>query len=101
MMAATSPALSGNQFFGLAIGFTVTAMASSVGRWSGGCLNPAIGLLGIPGFFNAHTAPWAAMFGVYWTACPLGGALAACFYRLTNPKEFGSSPNEKTPLAGP
>ena len=102
LQTATSKALEGNQFFGLAIGFTVTAMAGAVGGLSGGALNPAVGLLGIPGLLNSTTTvSWAAMFAVYWTACPLGGALAACMFRLTNSKECGGALlGEKTPLSG-
>ena len=39
---------------------------------------------------------------MYWTACPLGGVLAACAFRLTNAKEFPAASNklsEKTPLS--
>lgn len=102
LQVATAQAMVGNSIFGLAIGFTVTAMASAAGGITGGALNPAVALLGIPGFFNTNaTTPWAAIFLVYWVACPIGGALAAGCFRLTNAKECSGSsgPNEKTPLA--
>jgi len=40
---ATTAATKGNSFYGLAIGFTVTVGAFSVGSISGGAFNPAIG----------------------------------------------------------
>lgn len=41
---ATSKATAGNNYFGLAIGLTVTAMAYSLGSISGGAFNPAVAL---------------------------------------------------------
>ena len=68
---------------------------------AGGALNPAVAMLAIAGSANAAgTVNWAAPFGGCCAACPAGGAMAACVYRLTNFKEFETSgPNEKTPLA--
>jgi aquaporin Z len=41
---ATSEATEGNSYYGLAIGFTVTAGAYAVGPVSGGAFNPAVGI---------------------------------------------------------
>ena len=41
---ATSKAVAGNSYFGLAIGFTVMTGAFAVGGISGGAFNPAVGL---------------------------------------------------------
>ncbi len=41
---ATAPAVAGNSFYGLAIGFTVAAGAFAGGPISGGAFNPAVGL---------------------------------------------------------
>src|SRR3982751_936125 len=41
---ATAKGTAGNSFYGLAIGGTVLAMAWSFGSYSGGVLNPAVGL---------------------------------------------------------
>ena len=41
---ATAPGTKGNSYFGLAIGFTVTAGAYAVGSVSGGAFNPAVTL---------------------------------------------------------
>ena len=44
-------------------------------------------------------SPWIATFAIYPTACPLGGALAACLYRYTNSAEFEKTGfTENTPL---
>jgi len=41
---ATSKGTTGNSFYGLAIGFTVFAMASTFGSISGGAFNPAVAI---------------------------------------------------------
>src|SRR5205814_2730385 len=41
---ATSKGTTGNSFYGLAIGFTVFVMASSLGKFSGGAFNPAVAI---------------------------------------------------------
>ena len=41
---ATSKATAGNSYFGLAIGFTVMAMAFALGKFSGGAFNPAVAI---------------------------------------------------------
>ena len=78
------PSQHGNQYYGLAIGFAVTAAAAAVGPLSGCALNPAIGL----------SLPLVAGDGgveaiaVYCGATVFGGALAAGAYRVTNPAEY-------------
>src|SRR5947208_1021489 len=42
--SATAPQTTGNSFYGLAIGFTVTAGAFAGGPISGGAFNPAVGI---------------------------------------------------------
>ncbi|HEU4630450.1 MAG TPA: aquaporin [Gemmatimonadaceae bacterium] len=83
---ATSRQTEGNSYFGLAIGFTVTAGAFAVGGLSGGAFNPAVGvgpalvstLLG--GGTLAHV--WLYLVG------PLvGGAAAAVLFGAQNPEE--------------
>ena len=77
---ATADATSGNPFYGLAIGFTVTAGAFAGGPISGGAFNPAVGtgpllvgaLLGGGGLGNL----WIYLVG------PLaGGAAAALVFK--------------------
>merc|ERR1712154_638583 len=69
---------------GLAIGMVVTAMACGLGPASGGAFNPAVGTMGL--FIAGHTHLW-----IYWLACPLGGLLAACCFRIQNFQEFQAS----------
>lgn len=93
LQSATAPAASGNSFFGVAIGFVVTAMAVTVGPISGGALNPAVSMLAFDGSLNGGVDyPWRTTVAVYFTACPLGGILAALCYRVTNYAEFESTP---------
>ena len=61
--SATANATSGNSFYGLAIGFTVTVGAFAGGAISGGAFNPAVGLG--PAITNMVTV--GAPFG---PACP-------------------------------
>ena len=73
----------GNQYYGLAIGFTVTAGACAVGSISGGAFNPAVGF-GLPIVAGDALYPGVT---IYCGATMAGGALAAAAYRLTNPAE--------------
>lgn len=82
MNVATAKKNDGNQFFGLAIGLTVTAGACSAGSISGGAFNPAVGF-GLTIFAGDFASVPCYFFG------PLGGAaLAAGAFWLTNPAEF-------------
>jgi aquaporin Z len=84
--SATAPQTTGNSFYGLAIGFTVTAGAFAGGPISGGAFNPAVGvgpivvssLLGGGSLANL----WLYLVGPF-----IGGALAAAVYRLQQPAE--------------
>lgn len=95
LQSATSSKTTDNDFFGLAIGFTVTAMAVAVGGVSGGAFNPAIGLMALVSGATPFTGIW-----IYWVACPIGGAVAALVFRITNAPEFlGATDDEKTERA--
>lgn len=79
---ATLKKVANNSYYGLAIGFTVFAGASAVGKISGGALNPAVGV---------GSLLVAAMKGVSIGHCwiyivgPLvGGALAAAVFKVQN-----------------
>src|SRR6185436_6775074 len=81
---ATAKATEGNSFYGLAIGFTVTAGAFAGGPVSGGAFNPAVGigpiviagLMGGGGYGNL----WIYLVG------PLAGAIvAAAVFKLQHP----------------
>ena len=83
---ATAKANEGNSYFGLAIGFTVFAMASALGQFSGGAFNPAVAVGAI--VMNVFK------FGYIWiyiVGCFLGAAVAALVFNLNNP-------DEKTPV---
>src|SRR5207237_2184108 len=99
--SATAPQTTGNSFYGLAIGFTVTAGAFAGGPISGGAFNPAVGtgpilvaaLLGGGSVANL----WLYLVGPF-----IGGALAAILYRVQQPSQ--PTPQEAlaadTPTAG-
>ncbi|MBK5285228.1 MAG: aquaporin [Bacteroidia bacterium] len=86
---ATTKKAAGNSYFGLAIGFTVTAGAIAAGPFSGGAFNPAVTLgpmivdsiMGGSSLGNA----WFYLIGQFG-----GAALAAWVFMLTNPEEMQS-----------
>lgn len=87
LSVATVKKTSGNSYFGLAIGLTVTAAAYAGGGISGGAFNPAVAL--------GLTLMGLSKLGNLWIfliANLAGGALAAWVFRMTNSdgKEFKS-----------
>jgi aquaporin Z len=84
---ATSKNQPGNQFFGLAIGFTVGAGAFAVGSISVGAFNPAVAfgamLMGLVNWSN---------FYIYLIANVLGGVVAAIAFRYLNPDDAPDGP---------
>ena len=79
---ATSKDHPANDFYGLAIGFTVTAGAFAVGPISGAAFNPAVVL----GLAVAGMLSWGSVW-IYLIATLLGGAGAALTFRAANPAE--------------
>jgi aquaporin Z len=79
---ATAKANSGNSFYGLAIGFTVMAMAFAFGDISGGAFNPAVAV----GASVFKAFDWANIW-IYLVACFAGGALAALVFKMSNPDD--------------
>jgi len=72
---ATSTKTAGNSNYGLAIGFTVTAMAYTLGPVSRGAFNPAVAVgASVFGVFE-----WSTIW-LYVVGCLLGGALAGITY---------------------
>eukprot|EP00760_Papus_ankaliazontas_P006485 PhM_4_TR13058/c0_g1_i1/m.100969 len=71
-----------NNFYGIAIGFTVSSAAWSVGGISGGGFNPAVafGLQIVKCFFGV-CAPFK-WFWLYWAAPLVGGFVAAIMFKL-------------------
>jgi aquaporin Z len=79
---ATAKGTSGNSFYGLAIGFTVTAMAYALGSFSGGAFNPAVALgISIIGY-----AAWSDIW-IFIIGCFTGGALAGIVFNMNNPDD--------------
>ncbi len=86
---ATARANAGNSYFGLAIGFTVMAMAYCFGAYSGGAFNPAVAF----GAAVLKLSGWADIW-IFLVACFGGGALAGIVFNALNPEE-------KLPVTGP
>eukprot|EP00408_Alexandrium_pacificum_P060664 CAMPEP_0171174758 /NCGR_PEP_ID=MMETSP0790-20130122/10888_1 /TAXON_ID=2925 /ORGANISM="Alexandrium catenella, Strain OF101" /LENGTH=566 /DNA_ID=CAMNT_0011639633 /DNA_START=90 /DNA_END=1790 /DNA_ORIENTATION=- len=83
-----------DQFYGLAIGFSVVAGGYGAGSISGGCFNPAVAL-GID-----SSASGQGGFGwslAYFAFEVVGAALAALLFRLCRPTDFGG---EEVQLGG-
>ncbi len=79
---ATAKGTLGNMFYGLAIGFTVLAMAYAFGAISGGAFNPAVAT----GISIMKLASWS-VYWVYLVGCFGGAALAALIFRINNPED--------------
>jgi aquaporin Z len=86
--AATAEGTSGNSFYGLAIGMTVTAGAFAVGDISGGVFNPAVAV-GISILGLSH---WSNIW-LYLVANFGAALLAAIVFNVINP------PAQRTPIA--
>ena len=87
---ATARINEGNSYFGLAIGFTVTAGAFAVGGISGGAFNPAVALgVSVLGRFA-----WARLW-IYIVAALAGAAIAATAFLYTQPSERPGSPTSR------
>ena len=78
---ATAVKTEGNSFYGLAIGFTVTAGAFAGGPISGGAFNPAVGTG--PNVINAlfGGGSWGTIW-IYYVGPLIGGALAAVVFGI-------------------
>ena len=77
---ATSKETAGNSYYGLAIGFTVMAMAYAFGSISGGAFNPAVAV----GISIMQLADWSDIW-IYMVGCFGGGLLAGLIFRVLNP----------------
>jgi aquaporin Z len=80
---ATSKDHPGNSFYGLAIGFTLFVGATSIGKVSGGALNPAVAL----GASVMGLLSWPNIW-IYLVAELAGGAIAALAFRYLNPGDL-------------
>jgi len=91
--AAKKNAQERNQYYGLAIGFVIIAGAYGAGAVSGGCFNPAVALgldLSKSGgsFFEGTGFRWSGPYIVYEL---VGALLAAVFFKLVRPEDFGGA----------
>ncbi|HSE47283.1 MAG TPA: aquaporin [Gemmatimonadales bacterium] len=78
---ATHPAVKGNSFYGLAVGFTIVVAAFAGGGISGGAFNPAVGT----GITLVHALLSGGSFASWWLYLVgpfVGGALAAVVYKI-------------------
>lgn len=84
--SATAPQTTGNSFYGLAIGFTVTAGAFAGGSISGGAFNPAVGVgpILVSAMLGGGSVGdlWLYLVGPF-----VGAGIAAAVYRLQQPSE--------------
>jgi aquaporin Z len=79
---ATAKGTAGNSFYGIAIGGTVLAMATVIGKFSGGAYNPAVAV----GLSIQKTFCWPQIW-IYIVGCFAGAALAAIIFRMNNPDD--------------
>ena len=72
---ATVESTRDNMYFALAIGFAILGAGAAVGGASGGCFNPAVGLLVFVSDSNLADA-W-----IYWVAPPIGALFGLMAFR--------------------
>src|SRR5690349_17079612 len=86
LKVATAKGTAGNQYFGLAIGFTVMGGAFAIGPISGAALNPAvaIGLIAMDAIKGGSSA---ANVWIYIVGPLAGGALAAGLFKVMDPED--------------
>jgi len=78
--SATAKANAGNSFYGLAIGFTVTAGAFAVGSVSSAAFNPAVAV----GISVMGLSAWSNLW-IYILANFAGGLVAGLTFKFLNP----------------
>jgi len=75
LQTATTKSTAGNSYYGLAIGFTVTACAYALGPFSGGAFNPAVAT----GVSIATMSAWSNIGGLLIGELLAGAAAALVF----------------------
>lgn len=80
LIVATNESFEGNDIFGLAIGFTIPALAAVGGPISGGLFNPAIAIGAAAFGYIKGMAVSQSHLAMYVGGAFLGGALAAYLY---------------------
>ena len=79
---ATAKALEGNSFYGIAIGFTVTALMYTLGSVSGSVFNPAVAIATCIIQFSNWNNLWIYLAGNF-----VGAALAAIVFKYVSQEE--------------
>ncbi|CAE7237199.1 NIP4-1 [Symbiodinium sp. CCMP2592] len=83
-----------NQYYGMAIAFTVLAGAYGAGAVSGGCFNPAVAL-GIDVSSAGVGFGWCVPYILFEL---LGSAMAAALFKVVRPEDFGGEKSQATEL---
>lgn len=84
---ATAKGTAGNSFYGLAIGFTVMAMAVAVGGISGGAFNPAVGVGRVIADTLVGSGNTLGSVWIYIVGPLVGGGLAAMVFKVVNTED--------------
>jgi aquaporin Z len=90
---ATTQQDSSNQYYGLAIGFTLMSAAFAVGAVSGCALNPAVAF-GVMASNYYHTGTGMKYFLLYMIVPFAGSLLAAGLFRVVRQAEYQKARNE-------
>ncbi|MDP9230919.1 MAG: aquaporin [Bacteroidota bacterium] len=88
---ATTKGTAGNSFYGLAIGFTVFACATALGKFSGGAFNPAVAI----GASVIKAFAWKNIW-IYLVGCFGGAIIAALVFNFINIDDKQVPPLPKT-----
>ena len=92
--AAKKNATEKNQYYGMAIAFTVVAGAYGAGAVSGGCFNPAVAL-GIDLSSAGLGFGWSLVYIAFEL---VGAAMAAALFKVVRPEDFGGEKSQITEL---
>lgn len=84
---ATTTSSANNHYFGLSIGFCVTASAVAIGGISNCCLNPAVALGSLFAALITHGSSSLADYPIYFVAPFLGAILGVLAFYLVRRKE--------------
>mmetsp|Transcript_37989 Transcript_37989/g.80768 ORF Transcript_37989/g.80768 Transcript_37989/m.80768 type:complete len:490 (-) Transcript_37989:104-1573(-) len=93
---ATSKAQANNSYYGLAIGCTVLSGAISVGPFSGGAFNPAVGFMSVLYGGKDAEKVWIYLLGPF-----LGAIAAGIQFRFVKYDEFTDEPNAVLDFVAP
>merc|ERR1719263_1677994 len=87
----------GNEWYGLAIGFVIVAGAYGAGAVSGGCFNPAVAI-GIDTSSAGLGFGWCIFYTLFEF---IGAALAAVAFRMVRPEDFDPDGTFAEPTRAP